>query len=64
MKRKREAAGLTQMALASKLGVTIGTVQSWEYGKHVPRMTPDKMKQLCELLGVTLDELAAEFSKN
>ena len=53
--RLRERAGLSQEALAEKLGVTRQTVSNWENG----RATPDahKLAKLCEVLGVGADEL-------
>ena len=53
--RLRESRGLSQEALAEKLEVSRQTVSNWENG----RATPDayKLKQLCEALGVSADEL-------
>jgi len=36
VKKIREARGLTQEQLAHDLGVTFGTVNGWENGKHRP----------------------------
>ncbi len=46
----REARGLTQEQLAHELGVTFGTVNGWENGRHRP----------IPLLARLLIELAAE----
>ncbi len=53
--RLREARGLSQEGLAEKLGVSRQTVSNWEND----RATPDayKLKQLCEALGTSADEL-------
>lgn len=39
IKRRREAAGLTQAELAEKVGVSEFTVQKWETGKRNPRVS-------------------------
>ena len=36
IKQIRDATGLTQEQLARELGVTFGTVNGWENGKHRP----------------------------
>ena len=36
IKQIRDASGLTQEQLARELGVTFGTVNGWENGKHRP----------------------------
>ena len=53
--RLREERGLSQEVLAEKLDVSRQTVSNWEND----RATPDayKLKQLCEVLGVSADEL-------
>ena len=53
--RLREEKGLSQEALAEKLEVSRQTVSNWENDKA----TPDayKLKQLCEVLGVSADGL-------
>jgi len=53
--RLREEKGLSQEALAEKLEVSRQTVSNWEND----RATPDayKLKQLCEALGASADEL-------
>ena len=37
LRELREAAGLTQLELANRLGVTPSTVYNWELGKGEPR---------------------------
>ena len=44
IKQIRSTAGFTQEQLASKLGVTFGTVNGWENGKHIP--SPLAAKQI------------------
>lgn len=53
--RLREEKGLSQEALAERLEVSRQTVSNWEND----RATPDayKLKQLCEVLGVSADKL-------
>lgn len=53
--RLREERGLSQEALAEKLDVSRQTVSNWENDKA----TPDayKLRQLCEALDVSADEL-------
>jgi transcriptional regulator with XRE-family HTH domain len=58
LKRYREAKQLTQRQIALALDITIATVQNWESSRHVPKLTFNQTKKLCELLGVTLDDLA------
>ena len=53
IRQLREAQGLTQQALASRVGVTQATVSDWENGK----ITPDVVRavKLADLFGTTLD---------
>jgi transcriptional regulator with XRE-family HTH domain len=44
----REAAGLTQHQLATKLETSISRVSGWETGQHLPQLR--KQHQLAELL--------------
>lgn len=52
---KRKAAGLTQMQLAEKLGITDRAVSKWETGKSLPDAS--LMLELCGLLGITVNDL-------
>jgi transcriptional regulator with XRE-family HTH domain len=54
--RVREARGLTQAELAQRAGVRLRSLQEWEQGTRIPRF--DRVIQLANGLGVTLDELA------
>jgi transcriptional regulator with XRE-family HTH domain len=58
----RLEAGLTQKQLATALEVTEQTVRNWEQGKVEARFTLLQIKQLCLLLGKSLDELPDGFS--
>ena len=52
--RRREA-GLTQMELAEKLGVTDRSVSNWETGKCMPDL--GLFEPLCDELGIDVNEL-------
>lgn len=64
LKQLREQAGLSQEALARRVGVSSKTVSNWERGTNVASLTVPQMKALCEALGVTLDELPDDFSSD
>ena len=51
----RKAQGMTQEALAQKLGVTFQAVSKWETGQSCPDIT--MLPELSDLLGVSIDEL-------
>ena len=51
VKALRAARGLTQEQLAHELGVTFGTVNGWENGKHRP--IPALQNRLVELAHAT-----------
>ena len=51
----RKNKGLTQEAVAEKLGVSRQTVSKWETGETLPDIR--QSKRLAVLYGVTLDEL-------
>ena len=53
----RKEKGLTQSVLGDKLGVSAKAVSKWENGKSMPDISI--MKDLCEILGITLNELFA-----
>jgi transcriptional regulator with XRE-family HTH domain len=56
LRRLREAAGLTQAALAERAGLSLRTVQSWEQGRRAP-VSPAFFK-LAEALGAKPDAFA------
>lgn len=51
----RKRAGLSQEALAAKIGVSRQAVSKWEVGDTVPEL--DKLVALAKTFGVTTDEL-------
>lgn len=51
----RKEQGLTQAALAEKLGITDRAVSKWETGKSMPDV--GIMPELCELLKINVNEL-------
>ncbi len=55
LRRHRIARGMTQDALATKLGVVPSAVCFWESGAKSP--APNKYKKLARLLGVSPMEL-------
>ncbi|HAJ64161.1 MAG TPA: XRE family transcriptional regulator [Cyanobacteria bacterium UBA8543] len=58
LKQRREALKVTQRQIALELNVTVTTVQNWESGRHIPKLSPNQMKALCDLLKFTLEDLA------
>ena len=54
--RARQARGLTQAELARRAKVRLRSLQEWEQGTRIPRF--DRVVQLADGLGVTLDYLA------
>ncbi|WP_086348428.1 helix-turn-helix transcriptional regulator [Candidatus Enterococcus clewellii] len=58
----REAKGISQIELAEKMDVTQQCISSWQTGRTVPK--PFQMKQLSEILDVSIDELFYEEFNN
>ena len=54
----RNKAGLSQMELAERLGVSRQAVSRWESGDTTPTM--DKLKSLARIYGVSLDWLCSD----
>ena len=52
----RKLLQMTQEDIAEKLGVTRQSVAKWEAGDSIPDL--DKCKQLADIFGVSLDDLA------
>ncbi len=53
--QKRKEHKMTQVQLAEKLGITDRAVSKWETGKSLPDASI--MLELCELLGITVNDL-------
>ena len=59
----RKTAGLTQIQLAEKLGVSIATLRRWEAGETAP--TGTRIIELANLLKISPDDIVAErFDSN
>lgn len=58
----RNAVNLSQEKLAEKIGVTRQTVSKWETNQSVPDF--DKILPLCEVLGITTEELIKGEKEN
>lgn len=57
IRRIRDATGLTQEQLARELGVTFGTVNGWENGKHRPSpLAAREIVRTATTSGVVVDE--------
>ncbi|MFD1904122.1 helix-turn-helix domain-containing protein [Paenibacillus rhizoplanae] len=56
--RLRGMAGLTQMGLADKLGISYQAVSNWERGASMPDIS--KLPQLAEIFDVGIDEILGE----
>jgi transcriptional regulator with XRE-family HTH domain len=54
----REGRGLTQDALAKRLGVATSTVARWEHAGRTPR--PMNAARLASALGISVDDLDAQ----
>lgn len=54
----RDRAGLSQMELADRLGVSRQAVSRWESGDTTPSV--DKLKTLARIYGVSLDWLCSD----
>ena len=59
---RRRTAGLSQEALAAQLGVSRQAVSRWETSESLP--DAEKIVQLCQILGVSADELLMEAGGN
>ena len=56
IRRLREAKGLTQLYVATVVGVTTDTISRWE-NRRYPSIKPENAKKLAEALGVSLAEI-------
>ncbi len=55
IRRLRNTAGLTQVELAEKIGVSQGSLSAYESGKDTPSIKT--LIRIADALGCTLDEL-------
>jgi transcriptional regulator with XRE-family HTH domain len=55
--RARKRKGLSQAELAKKLGVSAGTVGSWEAGDHGP--SKNRIAEVAKVLDMDITELLA-----
>lgn len=64
LRELRDSAGLTQEELAIKLNLKKEAISQYENGKREPKTAI--MRQMCNIFGVTLDELVdgATFNNN
>lgn len=53
--------GMTRKEVASKLSVTVSAICMWENGYRFPR--PENLIALCDLYGVTIDEIVRPRSR-
>lgn len=56
IRRLREGKGLTQLYVATVVGVTTDTISRWE-NRRYPSIKPENAKKLAEALDVTLNEI-------
>src|SRR6266516_1940876 len=57
LRKLREAAGLSQPALAERAGISFDSIQNWEQGRTRPRL--EALGRLARALGATVDALLA-----
>lgn len=62
IKKLREAAGITQTALAEIISVPQPTIASWETGRALPRA--EKLPLIAKALGCTIDDLLKDVPDN
>ena len=55
IKNARNEKNMTQMDLADAMGISYQAVSNWERGNSMPDIS--KLPELCEILGLNLDEL-------
>ncbi|MBE9114306.1 helix-turn-helix transcriptional regulator [Lusitaniella coriacea LEGE 07157] len=58
LRAQREKLNLTRIQVARACNVVESTIINWETDRHLPKLYPSQMKALCDLLDVTLEELA------
>ena len=52
IRRLRKAAGMSQMKLAERIGISYQQVQKYEYGTS--KLTIDRLHQICKALNVSI----------
>jgi transcriptional regulator with XRE-family HTH domain len=57
----REDAGLTQLQLANKIGVTPSAVYNWERGRNEPKAS--QLRTMARLFGVSMDVINFEVEE-
>ena len=55
---RRKERGFLQKDIAARLGISEKTVSKWECGNGLPEVI--YMEPLCQILGITVNELLAE----
>ena len=55
LKAARVNAGLTQLAVAKKLDISVATLKNWESAKTFPKQP--HIEALCELYGVSYNNI-------
>lgn len=58
LKERRQAAGLTQVKLAEKIGVTQSAIVQWETERTKPGIT--SLMAMAKLYGCSVEQLAAD----
>lgn len=61
--KRRKLLGYTQEDIADVAGVRARAVQTWESGRHQPKLKPQQFADLCDFLKCTIQELAADFAE-
>ena len=68
LQRLREASGLTQAQLASRIPdksrkktLSRQVISGWERGEYEPELTIPQVKALCRALGLSLNDLPDDF---
>ncbi|MEM9906133.1 MAG: helix-turn-helix transcriptional regulator [Cyanobacteria bacterium P01_D01_bin.44] len=59
--RRRKELNLTQEDIAKALNISTRSISSWESGQHLPRLTPRQTAIFCDLLQMSVHELAELF---
>lgn len=57
-KKARLIAGITQMELAKRMGVSCVSVSQWETGKNLPKV--GRLQKLADILGTSVEKLLEE----